>query len=65
MYLLAMGRGQPRTEAQLTALLKAAGFRAIRRIATRMPLQASILVATAALLGELSGEPDKTVEILV
>jgi demethylspheroidene O-methyltransferase len=65
MYLLAMGRGQPRTEAQLTALLKAAGFRAIRRIATRMPLQPSILVATAALLGELSGELDKTVEILM
>ncbi|RYF42828.1 MAG: methyltransferase [Comamonadaceae bacterium] len=47
MYLWAMGRGQPRTQAQLTALLVAAGFRGVRHIPTRQPLQASILVATA------------------
>jgi demethylspheroidene O-methyltransferase len=47
IYLWAMGRGQPRTQAQLTALLQAAGFTGVRSIATRMPLQASILVATA------------------
>lgn len=49
IYLWAMGRGQPRTREQLTALLHAAGFTGVRQIATRMPLQASILVATAGL----------------
>ncbi len=47
MYLWAMGRGQPRTQSQLTALLRAAGFGGVRSIATRMPLQTSLLVATS------------------
>lgn len=47
IYLLAMGRGQPRTQARLTAMLEQAGFTDVRRIPTRMPLQTSILVATA------------------
>jgi demethylspheroidene O-methyltransferase len=47
IYLWAMGRGQPRTQGELTALLQAAGFGQVRAVATRMPLQASILVATA------------------
>ncbi|MES2974285.1 MAG: methyltransferase [Pseudomonadota bacterium] len=47
IYLLAMGRGQPRTEARLTELLEQAGFTGVRRVPTRMPLQTSILVATA------------------
>ena len=44
-YLLAMGRGQPRSSQQLTALLHAAGFQDVQRLATRMPLQTGILIA--------------------
>ncbi len=44
-YLLAMGRGRPRTVATLRAMLTAAGFGAIRQVATRMPLQTQVLVA--------------------
>lgn len=44
-YLLAMGRGQPRTPARLIQLLQAAGFRQIRLLPTNMPLQAQILLA--------------------
>lgn len=44
-YLLAMGRGRPRTAAQLGALLHAAGFGAVRALSTRLPLQAGVLVA--------------------
>jgi demethylspheroidene O-methyltransferase len=46
-YLLAMGSGQPRTAARLTALLRAAGFVAVREVSTRIPLQTGLLVATA------------------
>lgn len=46
-YLLAMGRGQPRTPEQLTGLLQAAGFGQVRMLATRMPLQTRILLAKA------------------
>ncbi|KQW42009.1 MULTISPECIES: methyltransferase [unclassified Roseateles] len=46
-YLLAMGRGEPRTEARLRELLAEAGFTRVRRLATRVPLQASVLVAEA------------------
>jgi demethylspheroidene O-methyltransferase len=45
MYLLAMGRGRPRTAAELTALLHAAGFTQVRTVPTRMPLQAGLLLA--------------------
>lgn len=45
-YLLAMGRGRPRTAEQLTALLHAAGFPDVRRVRTRMPLQTGLLVAS-------------------
>lgn len=44
-YLLAMGRGQPRSEARLRELLAQAGFTRVRRLATHQPLQASVLVA--------------------
>ncbi len=44
-YLLAMGRGQPRTSGQLTDLLKAAGFQQVRLLASRMPLQTRVLLA--------------------
>lgn len=44
-YLLAMGRGQPRTPDQLTSLLHAAGFRNVRLLTTRMPLQTQVILA--------------------
>jgi len=44
-YLLAMGRGRPRSAAQLQALLVAAGFDEVRAVPTRMPLQTGLLVA--------------------
>jgi demethylspheroidene O-methyltransferase len=44
-YLLAMGRGRPRSAAQLSALLDAAGFGGVRQVGTRMPLQTALLVA--------------------
>jgi len=47
-YLLAMGRGRPRTVEQLRALLERAGFDRVRQIATRVPLQTGLLWARAA-----------------
>jgi demethylspheroidene O-methyltransferase len=44
-YLLAMGRGQPRSVARLAQLLAAAGFDRVRFIATPVPLQVSLLAA--------------------
>jgi demethylspheroidene O-methyltransferase len=44
-YLLAMGRGRPRSAAHLTRLLLTAGFAAVRSVPTRMPLQTGLLVA--------------------
>jgi demethylspheroidene O-methyltransferase len=44
-YLLAMGRGRPRSVATLRAMLTAAGFGAVRQVRTRMPLQTQMLVA--------------------
>jgi demethylspheroidene O-methyltransferase len=44
-YLLAMGRGRPRSAAHLSRLLVAAGFEPGRVVPTRMPLQTSVLVA--------------------
>ncbi|MEO8524966.1 MAG: methyltransferase [Caldimonas sp.] len=44
-YLLAMGRGLPRTCARLIEMLGAAGFEAIRSLATAQPLQTRLLVA--------------------
>ncbi len=45
LYLLAMGSGRPRRADELAALLQAAGFEAVRRLPTRMPLQCGLLVA--------------------
>ena len=50
-YLLAMGSGRPRSRDALTAMLQRAGFEAIRPIATRMPLQTSILLARSPGVG--------------
>ena len=44
-YLLAMGRGRPRTAAQLRGLLQAAGFTGVRLLPTRIPLQVRLIVA--------------------
>ncbi len=45
-YLLAMGRGRPRTEKRLKAMLAEAGFSEFRHIPTPIPLQTSILAAS-------------------
>ncbi|MBU3671919.1 MAG: methyltransferase domain-containing protein [Sinobacteraceae bacterium] len=45
VYLWAMGSGRPRTIAELTEMLSAAGFSRVRRRPTRIPLQTSVLVA--------------------
>ncbi len=45
MYLLAMGRGRPRSEAALTTALYAAGFARVRREATARPMLTSLIVA--------------------
>ncbi len=47
-YLMAMGRGRARTQAELSTLLHAAGFTGIRRMRTHTPLLVSVLVATAS-----------------
>ena len=44
-YLMAMGRGRPRTEQQLQALLREAGFRRIERRSTCQPLLVRLLAA--------------------
>lgn len=44
-YLMAMGQGRPRSEARLRELLLQAGFARVRRLPTRMPLQAAVLIA--------------------
>ncbi len=46
-YLLAMGSGRPRSQAELTSMLRAAGFARIRRLRTATPLLTSVLLATA------------------
>ncbi len=47
-YLLAMGRGRARTQAELTVLLGQAGFGGVRAARTRTPLLTSLLVARVA-----------------
>lgn len=44
-YLLAMGSGRPRTQAEIIALLRRAGFQRVRPRATGVPLLTSVLVA--------------------
>jgi demethylspheroidene O-methyltransferase len=45
-YLLAMGRGRPRTPEELEGLLHAAGFPYVRLLQSRMPLQTQIIMAS-------------------
>jgi demethylspheroidene O-methyltransferase len=47
-YLLAMGSGRPRTEAEFRSLLGEAGFAACRPLRTRMPLLTRLIVASKA-----------------
>jgi len=44
-YLLAMGSGRPRLQAELEAMLRAAGFTRIRLVRTSTPLLTQVLVA--------------------
>ena len=46
-YLLAMGRGRPRTPAEIGALLGQAGFAGVRARRTRTPLLTGVLTARA------------------
>ncbi|WP_275433879.1 methyltransferase, partial [Serratia marcescens] len=46
LYLLAMGSGRCRTVAELTAMLREAGFRHVREVATRRPLLTRVVVST-------------------
>jgi demethylspheroidene O-methyltransferase len=46
-YLLAMGRGRPRTPAELIALARRAGFADAAAVRTTRPLLTSLVVATA------------------
>jgi demethylspheroidene O-methyltransferase len=48
-YLLAMGRGRPRTSQELSALLFEAGFASVRLRKTRRPMLIQLLVATTRL----------------
>ena len=52
-YLMAMGRGHARTQAELFALLNAAGFENVRRMPTHTPLLVCVLVAKASRDAEL------------
>ncbi len=56
-YLLAMGRGRPRTSVRLAEMLAAAGFEAIRSLATAQPLQARLLVARTSSAKTLKPKP--------
>ena len=46
-YLMAMGKGRPRTSAELEDMLKDAGFTEVSEIASPIPLQTRILCAKA------------------
>jgi demethylspheroidene O-methyltransferase len=47
-YLLAMGSGRPRTAAELSALVRAAGFAEARPVPTRRPLLVRVLLCRKA-----------------
>jgi demethylspheroidene O-methyltransferase len=61
-YLLAMGRGRPRSAAHLSRLLHEAGFAEVRAVPTQMPLQAGLLVARGVAASSARVNPsEKTV----
>jgi demethylspheroidene O-methyltransferase len=45
-YLLAMGRGRPRTINEISNLLKKVGFKSTQTVATKMPINTQILLAS-------------------
>ena len=45
-YLLAMGRGRPRTVNEISNLLKKVGFKSTQTVATKMPINTQILLAS-------------------
>ena len=45
-YLLAMGQGRPRTEAEIVAMARRAGFATARSIATSTPMIARLLAVS-------------------
>jgi demethylspheroidene O-methyltransferase len=47
LYLWAMGSGRPRSPAEITAMLRTAGFARAQVIATAQPVNASVILATA------------------
>jgi demethylspheroidene O-methyltransferase len=47
-YLLAMGRGRPRTPGEIADLLRRTGFERVCMVPTRRPLQTGLIVAHAA-----------------
>jgi demethylspheroidene O-methyltransferase len=52
-YLLAMGRGRPRTFGEIADLLKDAGFEDVRAVRTRTPMIASLAVGRVARSSQL------------
>ena len=46
-YLMAMGSGEPRSAAKISSMVMDAGFQSVREVATHLPMQARLLVATA------------------
>jgi demethylspheroidene O-methyltransferase len=47
LYLWAMGSGRPRSPAEITTMLRGAGFARIQTVATAQPVNASVILATA------------------
>lgn len=47
LYLWAMGSGRARSPAEITAMLRAAGFASARLVATAQPVNASVIIARA------------------
>lgn len=47
LYLWAMGSGRARSPAEITAMLRAAGFSSARVVATAQPVNASVIIARA------------------
>jgi demethylspheroidene O-methyltransferase len=45
-YLLAMGRGRPRTVNEISNLLKKVGFKSVQTVATKMPINTQIVLAS-------------------
>jgi demethylspheroidene O-methyltransferase len=45
LYLLAMGKGRARSAESLGGLMKQAGFREVKSLSTRLPLQTGVLMA--------------------